>query len=108
MTNYKIQKRILATREAANSVIALYNEERLAELDQPEVKTTLSAIVEQANSTLKISPMQLPTSDPYRSIGRNQKVTLEDEIGNQSVSKFKLVEHAIRSGKLKIVTIHPR
>lgn len=96
------EKKLSAARSVAAQVVSIADEARMQIKNLPELESFLDRIIANANSIIpKHTPALL---DPFRKIGRNQKITVANTDGTfEREVKFKIVEHQLRAGTLKIV-----
>ena len=94
-------------RSVASEVVRLGEEREIDENESAELSNAIKNILGQARTTLERDfPGEL---DPYRHVGRNQKVVIADAGGGEGrVVKFKLVQQGVKTGKYKIIRVLPR
>jgi tetratricopeptide (TPR) repeat protein len=83
-------------RRVAEAALKLVDRVALRDSEFP---AALRRVREEAKLAL-----QTPLPDPYRHIGRNQRVIVKDEVtGRISNLKFKMIEEGIRKGQYKLL-----
>lgn len=98
---------LATSKEVASELLALEDKLDYEELKLAEISNFIDTVFTQARSALSERDPAAP--DPFRGIGRNQKVVITDSDGsNERTVKFKTVDTLLRSGRLLLVRALPR
>lgn len=98
---------ITAAKQVAAELLSLENSLDFEELKEAEIGSFIDTVFKQARSAVSERDPNVP--DPFRGIGRNQKVIITDADGsNEREVKFKTVDSLLRSGRLLLVRTLPR
>lgn len=103
MQAFVVKKRYEEAKYSAKEILDIIEEIKKTNYkdeSKKDIDNYIKNLTTHANSVILIN-----SPDPYRHIGRNQKITVVNVDGtSERIVKFKFVEQEIRMGKLKVLS----